>query len=137
MIRLIKAIAFHNYRYFSSPDSDAIILRRIPNESTIKFALPFHEDSPNLDLTILEAVQLRNALDELIEPIQRLPMPSWETAIEVNVPAAETFVTTADQSRLSAILDQYPSDSEADRTARKALRKAFEVLELGVGGWER
>ncbi|GIO57962.1 hypothetical protein [Paenibacillus cineris] len=129
---MIKSIPFQNFRYFSGPESDAIVLRRIEREQTIKFSLPFHEDTPNIDLTISEALNLRNALDELIGPIKQLEPPKGTQ--QDLFPA--TFISIADQSRLSGLLDEYPTDREADRTARKAIRQAMGLLNLATGGHE-
>lgn len=127
MIGMIKTVTFRNWRFYCAHDSDAIVLRRVAGEQIIKMAFPFHEDTPNMDFDVSEALDLRNALDDLIGPIKRLEPPTV---------CPESFVSIADQSRLSALLDQYPTNSDVDRTARKAIRQAMEVLRLPTGGRE-
>lgn len=129
---MIKSIPFQNSRYFSGPESDVIVLRRIEREQTIKLSLPFHEDTPNIDLTIAEALNLRNALDELIGTIKQLEPPKGPQ--QDLFPA--TFISIADQSRLSGLLDEYSRETEADITARRAIRQAMGILNLATGGCE-
>ncbi|MGD6899314.1 hypothetical protein [Bacillus infantis] len=52
----------------SAEKSDCIVVRMFGKESTsIDMAFPFHEDTPNFTLTISEALDLRNAIDSLID----------------------------------------------------------------------
>lgn len=45
---------------------DCVVLKNSgKNSNYIIMALPFHEDTPNLTMTIAEAMDLRNALNEL------------------------------------------------------------------------
>lgn len=45
---------------------DCVVLKNAGNDSNyIIMALPFHEDTPNLTMTIAQAMDLRNALNEL------------------------------------------------------------------------
>ncbi|UED70736.1 hypothetical protein [Brevibacillus sp. HD3.3A] len=47
--------------------NDCIILRRFSKDSTtIEMAFPFHPDSPIINLSVVDAIMLRNALDELV-----------------------------------------------------------------------
>ncbi|GIO40179.1 hypothetical protein J41TS12_50400 [Paenibacillus antibioticophila] len=137
---MIRIVTFKNWRYFgslnteNSENSDALVLRRVENEPSVKLAFPFHEDTPNFDLSIPEALDLRNALDDVIGPIKMLQSPKLETTSLKLFP--ETFISNEDQSRLSGLLDRYPTDSEADRTARKALMEAMGALGLATGGRE-
>lgn len=91
-------------------------------------AFPFLEDTPNVEMTFSEALDLKNSLDAVIGPVKQLEPPKELFP--------ETFISVADQSRLSGLLDEYPKDTEADRTARKAIRQAMTVLGLAAGGYE-
>jgi len=63
----IKTVKFSNRLYPSIEKTDCIVLRRYDNDSPyIDVALPFHEDMPNIVLTIPEAMDLKNAIDQLL-----------------------------------------------------------------------
>lgn len=48
--------------------SDCIVLRMFGKDANaIEMAFPFHPDTPNFILSIPEALDLRNAIDELID----------------------------------------------------------------------
>jgi hypothetical protein len=126
----VKLVTIANGRLFGGATSDAIILRRLNWESgSIEIALPFQEDTPNMFLSMSEALYLRDALDELVGVIPRL-----EPAKQVLFP--ETFISPSDQSALSGLLDKYPQDTEAHLTARKAIQQAINLLGLKTGGYE-
>lgn len=64
----IKAITINSKLYPYHEKSDCIVLRMFDKDSThIDIAFPFHEDTPNFHLTISEAIELRNAIDQLID----------------------------------------------------------------------
>lgn len=125
---MIRTVAFKGYKFFENRE-DVIVIRRIESEQMIKVALPFHEDTPNFDLTMAEAMDLRNALNDLIGPVLTLPAPATELF-------PKTQVSVSDQSSFSALFDRFPSDSESDIQARKALAFAAGVLGLPLGGFK-
>lgn len=47
------------------PTEDCIVLRSLNGYQLIEVAFPFHEDTPNFRLTISQALDLRDALNEL------------------------------------------------------------------------
>lgn len=50
------------------PSDDCVVLRNIGNHNEfVEIAFPFHEDTPNFRLTIPQAMDMRNAIDELIK----------------------------------------------------------------------
>ena len=54
---------FHPYL-----NNDCIVLRIWePSPQHIELSFPFHEDTPNFNLTISEALHLRNAINQLID----------------------------------------------------------------------
>lgn len=126
MIRLIRTVTYKSWRYPSN--HEVIAIRKNISDQSVTIAFPFLEDTPNIELTHSEVVDLKFSLDEIIGPIKQLEPPKELFP--------ETFISTADQSRLSALLDEYPKDTEADRTARKAIRQAMTVLGLAPGGYE-
>lgn len=69
----IKTVQIDGASFISS--KDCVVLRSVGNNSVfIEMAFPFHEDTPNFYLTISEAMDLRNALDELI----RVPLIEYK-----------------------------------------------------------
>ncbi|TKH43428.1 hypothetical protein C1I60_14115 [Paenibacillus terrae] len=127
---MIKTVTFRNYRFFTDAD-DCIVLRRVDKEPSIKVSLPFHEDTPNLDLTLAEALSLRNAIDELVD----LKLLEIRTVVEQpSTPLPTSLISMSDQSALSSLLDKYRSDSDIDRTARKVVFQAMDILGLNAGG---
>ncbi|MBO2943618.1 hypothetical protein JJQ72_06450 [Paenibacillus sp. F411] len=124
---MIKTVTYSSWRY--GVDQEAIVIKKNLKDQSVTIAFPFLEDTPNIEMTHSEAVGLKFSLDEIIGPIKQLEPPKELFP--------ETFISIADQSRLSALLDEYPKDTEADRTARKAIRQAMEVLNLAAGGYER
>ncbi|MGW8823399.1 hypothetical protein ACWGNU_14860 [Paenibacillus lautus] len=124
---MIRTITYRSWRYGGNV-REAIALRKIDKEQTVTMAFPFLEDTPNIDLTISEALDLRDSLDAVIGPIKQLEPPKELFP--------ETYISVADQSRLSGLLDHYPKDTEVDRTARNAIRQAMAVLGLAAGGHE-
>lgn len=64
----IKVIQINNRLYPTSEKSDLIVLRMFDKDSAfVDLAFPFHEDTPNFKLTIAEAMDLKNAIDQLID----------------------------------------------------------------------
>ncbi|MEC0237794.1 hypothetical protein P4H71_26100 [Paenibacillus kribbensis] len=122
---MIKTVIFRNYSFFKDAD-DCIVLRRVEKEPAIKVSLPFHEDTANLDLTISEAIDLRNALNDVIGPVPGLPAPREELF-------PSTQISVSDQSAFSGLFDRFPTDSEGDKQARRALRLAAVLLNLPTG----
>lgn len=65
----IKTVPIQS-RWLTSVDgeNDCIVIRMGQFDSEfIDMSFPFHEDTPNFRLTIEEAMNLRNALDDLID----------------------------------------------------------------------
>lgn len=63
----IKTVKFNNRLYPSVDKNDCIVLRRCDKDSTyIDVTLPFHEDMPNIVLTIPEAMHFKTAIDQLL-----------------------------------------------------------------------
>ncbi|WP_211746385.1 hypothetical protein [Paenibacillus sp. Marseille-Q4541] len=119
MIRLV------HFKGWVRGEDDAVLVKRVRDGKTIILALPFWEDTPNIELSYSEALDLKHALSEVIGEIKSLPAPEL---------FPETFISIADQSRLSALIDDYPSSSDTDRAARIALRKVFSLFGLRDGG---
>lgn len=64
----IKVIPINNQLYPVYEKTDCIVLRMFDKDSVyIDMAFPFHEDTPNFKLTIPEAMDLKNAIDRLID----------------------------------------------------------------------
>ncbi|CAM5794759.1 hypothetical protein [Brevibacillus borstelensis] len=67
---MIKVVMIEHSRYHPvqiGEANDCIVLRRFSTDSnTIDIALPFLEDTPNIQLSIVDAIMLRNAIDELV-----------------------------------------------------------------------
>lgn len=65
----IKVIPFEGFSHFRS--QDCIVLRRNTtigdNGETIEVSFPFHEDTPNFTLSMREAMELRNSIDQLFD----------------------------------------------------------------------
>lgn len=117
MIQTVKITSF------TGEQDDLIVLRRRSNDYGVTLALPFHEDMPNLRMTVPEALDLKSAIDSLIL------VRSLEAA-QPPIIVEETVVTYQDQSALSALFDRYSSDSSEDRTARTALHQVLSILGL-------
>lgn len=64
----IKVVLINNRLFPLTEKSDCVVLRMFEKDSTtIDLAFPFHEDTPNFRLSISEALDLRNAIDQLID----------------------------------------------------------------------
>lgn len=64
----IKTVKFAGGLFPYGEDSDCVVLRMADkNALGIEVAFPFHEDTPNFRLSISEALNLRNAIDSLID----------------------------------------------------------------------
>ncbi|GGN64533.1 hypothetical protein [Oceanobacillus indicireducens] len=63
----IKSVQFRSRLYPYSQNDCAVVRLLDKNSQHIEIAFPFHEDTPNFILTISEALDLRNAIDELID----------------------------------------------------------------------
>lgn len=71
----IKVVPINNRLFPIEVKNDCIALRMFDKDSTfIDLAFPFHEDTQNFRLTVSEALNLRNAIDELID-IKMLEKP--------------------------------------------------------------
>lgn len=71
----IKTVPITSRFYPYYKNSDCIVLRKFERDSDrLELAFPFHEDTPNFNLTISEALDLRNAIDQLID-IKMLERP--------------------------------------------------------------
>lgn len=116
---MIQTVEFTSH---TGKQDDLIVLQRRGNDYGVTVAFPFHEDMPNLRMTVPEALKLKAAIDNLILVKQiEAPLPPI---------VAETVISYKTQSELSGLFDRYPSDSEADQTARKALHEAIHILGL-------
>lgn len=74
---LIKSVQFRS-RLYPYLQNDCAVVRMLDKDSQhIEIAFPFHEDTPNFILTIPEALDLRNAIDQLID-IKLLKKPREE-----------------------------------------------------------
>jgi len=65
----IKSVPIQS-RWLPSVDgeNDCIVLRKAqPDAEYLDMSFPFHEDTPNFRLSVREALNLRNALDELLD----------------------------------------------------------------------
>lgn len=74
---VVKVVTFRNGLYPYNEDSDCIVLRKMEGSPYIDIAFPFHEDTPNFKLTISETMNIRNAIDQLID-IKLLEQPREE-----------------------------------------------------------
>jgi hypothetical protein len=66
----IKVIPFNGRLYPYSPNepNDCIAIRMFGKDAqSIEVSFPFHEDTPNFSLSISEALNLRNAINQLID----------------------------------------------------------------------
>ena len=64
----IKVVPINSRFFPSAEKSDCVVLRRIDKDSShIDVSFPFHEDTPNFRLEITESMDLRNAIDQLID----------------------------------------------------------------------
>ncbi|MCF7753403.1 hypothetical protein KQ941_03030 [Paenibacillus xylanexedens] len=127
---MIRTVTFKRSFHFGGSEEEAVVLRRCEASSTIDLSFPFQEDTPNIELGIAQAMDLRNALNDLIGEVLALPAPVTELF-------PSTRVSVADQSEFSALFDRFPSDSEGDKQARKALTLASGVLGLPLGAYMR
>lgn len=75
----IKVIPFSGgFPYPPYEKNNCIALRMYDRDSThIEMSFPFHEDTPNMTLSISEALDLKNAIDQLID-IKLLEKPKEE-----------------------------------------------------------
>lgn len=122
---MIRTVNFAGWHFQGNGDS-IMVLRKLNNQGIVEVAFPFLEDTPNIDLKITEAIDLRNALNDLIGPVLALPTPQAELF-------PKTQISVADQSAFSGLFDRFPTDSEGDRQARRALRLAGDILNLPLG----
>jgi hypothetical protein len=67
---VIKVVTVQNsVHYLTDPDeaNECIVLRRCSRDSnSIEMAFPFQPDTSVIQLSIVDAIMLRNALDELV-----------------------------------------------------------------------
>ncbi|GIO22457.1 hypothetical protein [Oceanobacillus sp. J11TS1] len=65
----VKIVPFES-RFLPNPNdkNDCIVIRNVRSfgggTGNIELAFPFHEDTPNFQLSLQEAMELRNAIDE-------------------------------------------------------------------------
>ena len=69
----IKTVAYGSQSLFCQ--EDCIVLKS--NKYGVTIALPFHEDTPNLHFSVAEAMELRNAIDEVLK-IKYLAAPKGD-----------------------------------------------------------
>ncbi|OPG98396.1 hypothetical protein B2I21_08580 [Chryseobacterium mucoviscidosis] len=125
---MIRTVVYKGWAAFNRA-LNLMVLRKVEREGIVQVAFPFLEDTPNFDLTIAEAMDLRDALNDLIGPVLALPTPQAELF-------PKTQISVADQSAFSGLFDRFPTDSEGDKQATRALRLAADILNLPVG-WSR
>ncbi|MDP4164641.1 MAG: hypothetical protein Q8898_16215 [Bacillota bacterium] len=80
----IKMIPFNGRLFPYTPNemNDCIALRMYGKDAdSIEISFPFHEDTPNFMLSISEALNLKNAIDQLID-LKMLEIPKGENSIE-------------------------------------------------------
>lgn len=121
MIRTVNFAGWH----FQGNGESIMVLRKLNNQAIVEVAFPFLEDTPNIELKITEAMELRNALNDLIGPVLTLPAPAAELF-------PKTQISVADQSAFSGLFDRFPTDFEKDQGARTALRMAADILGLPI-----
>lgn len=67
---MIKFVTLESPKYYPArigEANDCIVLRKHSQDSnTIEMAFPFQPDASVIELSIVEAIMLRNALDELV-----------------------------------------------------------------------
>lgn len=76
----IKIVPFNGriFPYSHYEKNDCVALRMFGKDSdSIEVSFPFHEDTPNFRLSISEALNLKNAIDQLID-IKMLEKPKEE-----------------------------------------------------------
>ncbi|OKP97751.1 hypothetical protein [Paenibacillus sp. P46E] len=122
---MLKTVQITSY---TGRQDDCIVLRRYSGSYGITLAFPFHEDMSNLHLPMPEALALANGISELAD-VKLLAQPTEPQVIEP-VLFPETFISNADQSRLSGLLDQYSTDSYKDLSARTAIHQVISLLGL-------
>ncbi|KAA8750064.1 hypothetical protein [Paenibacillus sp. UASWS1643] len=121
---MIRTVVYKGWTAFNRA-LNLMVLRKVEREGIVQVAFPFLEDTPNFDLTIAEAMDLRDALNDLIGEVLALPAP----AAELFPP---TQVSVSDQSAFSGLFDRFSTNSEKDRGARIALRMAADILGLPI-----
>ncbi|UPK45924.1 hypothetical protein [Paenibacillus pabuli] len=124
---MIRTVNFAGWHFQGNGDS-IMVLRKLNNQGIVEVAFPFLEDTPNIDLKITEAMDLRNALNDLIGPVLTLPTPQAELF-------PQTQISVSDQSAFSSLFDRFPTDFEGDKQARKALTLAAGILGLPMGAF--
>lgn len=70
----IKMVTFNGNVFHLGEQADCIVLRKFDDSSGITLSFPFHEDTPNFRLSISEAWDLKNKIDQLID-IKSLDAP--------------------------------------------------------------
>jgi hypothetical protein len=75
----IKIIPFNGgFPYPPNEQNECMALRIYGKDANyIEMSFPFHEDTPNFKLTISEALDLKNAIDQLID-LKMLEKPREE-----------------------------------------------------------
>lgn len=75
----VKVIPFNGgFPYPPDETNDCIALRMWGKDAnTLELSFPWHEDTPNFKLTISEALDLKNAIDKLID-LKMLEKPREE-----------------------------------------------------------
>jgi hypothetical protein len=64
----IKIVPMNPFPYSPNEKNDCIALRMVGKDAnSIEMSFPFHEDTPNFSLTIPEAMDLKNAIDQLLD----------------------------------------------------------------------
>lgn len=122
---MLKTVQITSY---TGRQDDCIVLRRYNDSYHMTVAFPFHEDMSNLHLPIPEALALASGIQELADV--KLLAQSTDSPVVEPVLFPETFISNADQSRLSGLLDQYSTDSYKDLAARTAIHQVISLLGL-------
>ncbi|MEY8748590.1 hypothetical protein AB9M62_57055 [Bacillales bacterium AN1005] len=116
---MIQTVQFTS---FTGKQDDLIVLQRRGDDYEVTVAFPFHEDMPNLRMTVPEALNLKSAIDNLILVKQlEAPLPPI---------VDETVISYKVQSELSGLFDRYPTNTDVDRTACKVLHDVIHILGL-------
>ncbi|WP_433581558.1 hypothetical protein [Paenibacillus amylolyticus] len=123
---MIRTVTFKRNFHFGGSEEEAVVLRRHESNSTIDLSFPFQEDTPNIELGMSQAMDLRNALNDLIGPVLSLQTPKSDLF-------PQTQISLEDQSAFSAMFDKYTTNSEADKQTRIALSHVASLFGMRLG----
>ncbi|MEK5417070.1 hypothetical protein [Paenibacillus sp. FSL L8-0708] len=129
MIQTVKFTSF-----LTGSQDDIIVLQRYGSDYGIVLALPFHEDTPNIRLTVPESFELRNAIDELLA-VKLLENKGSINDLNIidndyEIVEEQTNVSRADQRSLCHLFDQYSRKTPENQAAIQAIRQVLTILGL-------